>query len=204
VTPEPGSAPPPERRRSNLIFIVAFFLGAALLTVLPLLQRGFLRAPPPVFDVPDWSLVTSSGSTVSSAQLRGRVYMASFVPPDCDEACRSRQLEFGRALKAVADLDGGVVLVTFVAGNLPACEPGWYCAGGPGVERAIEGFHEGWNAWAHTDAGSTWQEFAALPGEAVVDQNGKLRGFWKDELAQRGNAINAARLLFEHGAGITH
>jgi hypothetical protein len=201
LSTSPPAAPEP-RRSNNLIFILAFFIGAALLSVLPLLQRGFLKAPPPVFDIPDWSLTTSSGS-ISSAALRGHVYLASFVPPDCDDACRARQTEFGRALKAVADLDGGVVLVTFIAGNLPSCEKGWYCAGGTGVERAIEGFHEGWDAWAHTDAGSTWQEFAALPGEAVVDQNGKLRGFWKDELAQRGNAINAARLLFEHGAALT-
>jgi hypothetical protein len=192
---------PRQRWRPN-IFVVAFLLGAVLLTVLPLLQRRMLRAPEPVFSIPDWSLQTADGG-ISSAQLRGRVYLASFVPPDCDDACRARQEEFGRSVNAVADLDGGVVLVSFVAGNLPDCPPLWYCAGGPGVEAAVEGFRQGWDAWAHTDAGLDWAEFAHLPGQAVVDQNGQLRGFWKDELAQRGNAINAARLLAEHGATLS-
>jgi hypothetical protein len=201
-TPAPGGEAPQRRWRPN-VFVIAFLLGVVVLTVLPLLQRRFLRAPAPVFAVADWSLVTTGGG-ISSAQLRGRVYLASFVPPDCDDACRARQEEFGRSLRAISDLDGGVVLVTFVAGNLPACAPGWYCAGGPGVDNVIESFRAGWDAWAHTDAGSTWAEFATLPGEAVVDQNGMLRGFWKDELAQRGNAINAARLLAEHGPSLGH
>jgi hypothetical protein len=184
-------------------FVIAFLLGAVLLTLLPLFQRRILRAPEPVFALPAWSLATADGG-LSSEQLRGRVYLASFVPPDCDEACRAKQTEFGRAARAVADLDGGVVLVSFVAGAPPDCGPLWSCAGGPGVEKVIEGFRQGWEAWAHTDAGSSWAEFAALPGEAVVDQEGQLRGFWKDDLQGRGNAVNAARLLAEHGPSLKH
>jgi hypothetical protein len=185
------------------IFVLAFILGAIVLTVLPLLQRRFLKAPEPVVGLPAWSLLTADGG-VSSDDLRGHVYLASFVPPGCEEGCRTRQELFGHAVGHVADLDGGVLLVSFVAGLPPACPRGWICAGGPGVEHVIESFHAGWNAWAHTDAGQTWEEFATLPGEALVDQDGRLRGFWKDDPEGRGNSINAARLLAEHGASVSH
>ena len=37
------------RRKVNL-FVVAFAVGAAVLTVLPFLQRRFLKAPPPTHE----------------------------------------------------------------------------------------------------------------------------------------------------------
>jgi hypothetical protein len=180
------------------VFVIAFVLGAVALTVLPLLQRRMLRAPAPVATLPAWSLETASGERVGSQTLRGHVWLASFVEAPCEAACRERQESFGRALPHVDDLDGGVMLVSLGASE-PSV-PGWYRVSGPSAPAVIDAFREGWRLFAGTDAGTTPEEFARLPGFAVVDQNGAVRGFWKDDAAGRGNAINAARLLCQHGA----
>jgi hypothetical protein len=180
------------------VFVVAFILGAVVLTVLPLLQKRFLKAPEPIRTLQPWSLATSTGEVVSSAGLAGRVWLASFAAQPCDADCSTRQELFGRSLAHLADLDGGVVLVSI--GSAAPSQPGWYALSGPGAERVLEDFRLGWLQWAATDAGSTPDEFAHLPGFALVDQAGALRGFWRDDAAGRGNAINAARLLWQHGA----
>lgn len=181
------------------IFVVAFVVGAVILTVLPFLQKRFLKAPPPIVTLPEWTLLTSSGEQVGSASLRGRVWMASFVAAPCDPDCVTRQESFGRSLPHLEDLDGGVVLVTLTAGTPAPSQRGWYVLGGEAEPQVVEAFRKGWLTWAGTDAGSTPAEFSNLPGVAVVDQNGALRGFWKDDAEGRGNAINAARLLSRYG-----
>jgi hypothetical protein len=187
-----------KRLRPN-IFVVAFVVGAVILTVLPFLQKRFLKAPPPIVTLPEWTLLTSSGEQVGSASLRGRVWMASFVASPCDADCVARQESFGRSLPHLEDLDGGVVLVSFTAGSPAPSRAGWYVLGGEAEAQVVEAFRKGWLTWAGTDAGSTPAEFSNLPGVAVVDQNGALRGCGKDDAEGRGNAINAARLLSRYG-----
>jgi len=153
------------------VFVLAFVLGAVVLTVLPFLQKRFLKAPAPIRTLPGW-------------QYAGKVAIVSFVPAPCEGECVERQDAFARSKPHLDDLDGGVVWVTLAM---------------PDAGAAIEELRLGWVQWAGTDAGSTPDEFARLPGEAVVDQNGALRGFWKDDPEGRGNAINAARLLWRHG-----
>jgi hypothetical protein len=183
------------------VFLVAFVLGAVVLTVLPFLQRKFLNAPAPIVSLPAWSLETSTGKVVTSADLKGHVYLAGFVEASCDAGCRTRREAFGRGAEHVADLDGGVLLVSLIAGpDVPPSTPLWLQLGGADALGTIDAFRQGWWQWAQTDAGTTPQEFSSLPGFAVVDQDGALRGFWQDDVAGRGNAINAARLLAEHGA----
>jgi hypothetical protein len=154
------------------VFVVAFVLGAAALTVLPFLQKFMLKAPVPIVTLPQWP-------------QPGRVAMVSFVPATCDAACAERQQAFERGRQHIEDLDGGVVLVSLSASASP---------------ELVEAFRVGWGTWGGGDAGSTAEEFTHLPGFAVVDQNGALRGFWKDDAEGRGNAINAARLLWKQGA----
>jgi hypothetical protein len=154
------------------IFVVAFIVGAAVLTVLPLLQKRFLKAPAPIMTLPRWS-------------HGGAVCLVGFVPSPCDAECTSRQQAFARSAPHLGDTDGGVALVTLSM---------------PQDAVLIDAFREGWARWGGGDAGATANEFANLPGFAVVDQNGALRGFWKDGPEGRGNAINAARLLWKHGA----
>jgi hypothetical protein len=182
------------------IFLVAFVLGAVVLTVLPFLQRKFLNAPPPIASLAPWTLSTSTGKVVTSADLKGHVYLAGFVEAACDAGCRTRHDAFGRGAEHIADLDGGVMLVSLIAGpDVPPSTPLWLQLGGAEALDTLDGFRQVWWQWAQTDAGTTPQEFASLPGFAVVDQDGALRGFWRDDVAGRGNAINAARLLAEHG-----
>jgi hypothetical protein len=88
--------------------------------------------------------------------------------------------------KHINDLDGGVALVSVGVQT-------------PESRALVEAFRKGWALWAKTDAGSTPEAFADLPGIALVDQDGALRGFWKDEPEGRGNAVNAARLLWRRG-----
>ncbi len=183
------------------IFLVAFVLGAVVLTVLPFLQRKFLNAPAPIVTLPAWALQTSTGQQVTSADLKGHVYLAGFVEAPCEAACRTRRDTFGRSVEHIEDLDGGVLLVSFVAGQDTGPSTSlWLQLGGGSALDTLDAFRRGWWQWAQTDAGTTPQEFAALPGFAVVDQDGALRGFWQDDVAGRGNAINAARLLARHGA----
>ena len=157
---------------TNLIFVLAFVLGAAVLTGLPFLQKKFLKAPEPIRSLSGWP-------------LPGHVAIVSFLPVPCDDAeCLQRQEAFGRSRPHLDDTDGGVVWLTLSPQDAGAL---------------IEELRVGWVQWAGTDAGTTVDEFARLPGEAVVDQTGALRGFWKDDPEGRGNAINAARLLWRHG-----
>jgi hypothetical protein len=173
------------------VYVAAFVLGAIVLTVLPLLQRRMLAAPEPIMSLPPWT-----SAAVTSETLRGHVWLVSFVASPCDAECLARQQAFGRALPHLDDLDGGVVLVS-IGSSSPSVKNGYAVDRAPGL---VDAFRAGWARWAGTDAGSTAEEFARLPGFAVVDQNGALRGFWKDGPEGRGNAINAARLLCERGA----
>jgi hypothetical protein len=182
------------------VFVLAFVLGAVVLTVLPFLQKRFLKAPAPIATLPAWSLSTSSGEEVGSEGLKGRVWLATFMARPCDSECADRQQAFGRSLPHLEDLDGGVVLVTFTPEAPGPSQAGWYVVSGANEPQVVDAFREGWRQWAGTDAGSSAEEFSTLPGVALVDQNGALRGFWKDDAAGRGNAINAARLLLQHGA----
>ncbi|MBL8950351.1 MAG: hypothetical protein JNK82_06220 [Myxococcaceae bacterium] len=157
--------------QGNRPFVLAFVLGAVVLTALPLFQKKLLNAPAPVRALKGWPA--------------GRVSVVSFLPSPCDDAaCVERQVAFARSKEHLDDTDGGVVWVT-----LSPADAG----------ELIEELRAGWVQWAGTDAGTTPEEFARLPGEAVVDQTGALRGFWKDDPEGRGNAINAARLLWRHG-----
>ncbi len=153
------------------VFVLAFLVGAVVLTLLPFLQKRLLRAPAPIRSIAGW-------------QTGGRVALVSFASSPCEAGCADRQAAFERSRPHLDDTDGGVVLVT-----LSTADAG----------ELIEQFRLGWWEWAQTDAGTTVDEFAQLPGQAVVDQTGALRGFWKDDPEGRGNAINAARLLWKHG-----
>lgn len=174
------------RFRPN-IFVAAFFIGALILTVLPFLQRRFLRAPEPILSLPTFNFSTADGGLVSSTRLRGVVWLAGFEATPCDDECVQKRERFWAMQKHISDLDGGVTLV------LVGVES-------PESRALVEAFRNGWVQWAQTDAGLTPEEFAHLPGIALVDQDGALRGFWKDEPEGRGNAINAARLLYRVGA----
>jgi hypothetical protein len=208
----PGDAPPaapePKVPPWKNPFVIAFVLGITFLTVLPFLQRRFLKAPPPIATLAAWQLPTVDGGVIGSTELKGTVWLASFPPPECDAHCREKQQDFGHVLNHVDDFDGGIAMVSFAFDTTafdvdPSLRPGrWYItrATDAQLNAALASLRTGFITFTHgRDAGSTAADFSVLNGLALVDQDGALRGFWMDDAAGRGNAINAARLLARYG-----
>lgn len=178
-------------------FVIAFVIGAITLTVLPFMQRRFLKAPPPGPSLGAWQLQTADGGVLGNKELEGKVWLASFA------ATPAQRAEFGTVLRHVEDLDN-IVLVSFVPpGELgPTGSDRWRVLTGSREDfeaLALKHFQPSYAEFAHMDAGSTLEEWVHVPTLAVVDQNGALRGFWRDNELGRGNAINAARLLAKLG-----
>lgn len=204
-----SSTPPaPKQPWYKNPFVIAFLLGAVLLTVQPLFGKKFLKAPPPMRAIPAWSLTgLADAGVVSSATLAGHPVLVEFAPAPCDAACVERQMYFGKGLGHTDDLHDAIQLLTVV---LPGAEEPlnsfvisgsrWHLATGSNAQLAVllDALNDGWSQWAHTDAGSTMLDFANLPAVMLLDQQGSLRGFWHDDPTGRGNAINAARLLAAH------
>lgn len=188
-------------------YAAAFVIGAVLLTVLPLLQRRFLSAPPPVGAWGDWSLqAVDDGGTETSGQLGGKVVLMNFAPSPCDSACVDRISAMSKALGHTDDLAEKIELVTVVSAGAGEsfrgrAQPRWHVLSGDAgtVDPVLERLRSAWAAFAHTDAGDSAAAFSSLPAWVVVDQNGAIRGFWQDNEVGRGNAINAARLLAKEG-----
>lgn len=188
-------------------FVWAFVLGAVVLTILPVMQRWFLKAPPPIAPLTQWTLsAVDDGATFGSEQLRGRVYLVAFAPGSCDAACVDRQRAFGRGLDHTDDLGTSVHLVSFAKQEATPSLKGlasgrWHLVTGSDEQLVpvLASFHAAWSVFANTDAGVTLEQRLSLPAFAVVDQDGQVRGFWRDDAAGRGNAINAARLLAKYG-----
>lgn len=197
-------------------FLLAFVTGAAVLTALPLLQRRFLAAPPPLGTLPLWRLELPDAGTVSSDDLAGKVWLLTLAPPRCESACEERLTALVAASRHLEDLRERtrLVVVRWPAGAAPAVTPSPPVAAADGLTGApalelggtpealapvLGALRAAWGAFAGTDAGATEEAFASLPAYIVVDQLGAVRGFWRDDAAGRGNAINAVRLLAKHG-----
>ncbi len=201
-------------------FIIAFFFGAAMLTLLPVLQSLVMRAPPPVASLGDWNLVDHDGQPISDDSLRGQVWVASFFFSRCPSVCPQQQADFKNILSHVEDLKSDdkkpIKLVSFSVDpefDTPAVLKAY--ADQRGVASDRWSFVTG-DAAALTDLLVKRMmvhvgERTALPGQpdlfdishvarfVLIDQNGDVRGYWgTDELA-RGNLVNAARLLWKRG-----
>ena len=194
-------------------FVIGFVVGIAALTVLPFLQRRFLKAPPPIRPLGSWTLQDPKGNEVSADMLHGLVLVAQALPADCMPLCRERVEAQASLLKHFEDLGPKVKLVTFVVPTETA-EPFartfithsserwlWLTGSPDDVDKVVQrGFLTGLNSWSSTaDAGTTSRDFSQLPSFALVDQNGAIRGFWMQDELGRGNLINAARLLANYG-----
>ena len=182
-------------------YVIGFLIGAFFLTALPLMQRQFLKAPPPIRQLNAWELSSLGGGPVSSTALAGKVLLITTELGPCDAACLERQKLFGTATRHVDDLKDTVVLVSLVGeaakepltALIQAATPAWRFAGSPEpllgqLQPALEQF-----------LAPNTADFARGHHIALVDQNGAVRGFWMDDGAGRGNSINAARLLAKEG-----
>ena len=190
-------------------FVIAFVIGALVLTVFPFVQRLALRAPEPLEPLGAWSLSEiEGGAPVGDASLRGKVWLASFVPAACDPECQASLVRFAGAARHVDDLRDKVVLVTVARPESTATLRAvasvegarWLrVTGEPAQLDALWArFAAGWNKQTRSVSDRTI-EFLARPTFAVVDQDGAVRGFWPADDEGRGHAINAARMFARHG-----
>lgn len=199
--PEPASALPAPPGSSWRPYVIAFVIGAVVLTALPFVQRRFLKAPAPVKQLEPWALTTLGGGDVSSDSLKGQVVLLSAEIDGCDEACVARQRDFGTAIKHVDDLKVPVTLVTVVGPGakegltalIQSASPAWRFAEGENrflgqLQTALDAFLP--PPGAH---------FTGTHSIVLIDQNNAVRGFWQSDVVGRGNAINAARLLSKEG-----
>ena len=193
-------------------FVVAFVIGAAALTALPLMQRRFLKAPPPLRPLGAWELTTPTGERVGAAALRGKVFIVQALPAGCMPGCAARLEAQGSLERHLEDLGDKVLLVTVVVpvegaetfGKTFAAKHSnrWLFLSGSPAEVdlvADRGLRVALLGWGRADAGTTALEFSSLPSFSLVDQNGDVRGFWAQDELGRGNLINAARLLAKAG-----
>jgi cytochrome oxidase Cu insertion factor (SCO1/SenC/PrrC family) len=188
------------------VWTIAFLIGAAAITALPFMQKRFLKAPPPIAPLGPWTLKTlDEGRPMGAAELSGRVLLLFFAPTPCDAACVERQATLARGADHTDDLGDVIRHVTITRADnvgLKAKAIGrWHVLAGTDDELrpVLASFHAAWARFAGTDAGVSVDERLSLPAVVLVDQNGDVRGFWRDDAAGRGNAINAARLLAKHG-----
>jgi hypothetical protein len=196
-----GSGSAPEERSSWRPFVLAFIVGAVVLTLLPLLQERFLKAPPPVLQLEPWT----AGEGVSSAALAGTVVLLTVELMPCEAECAERVRSFGAITQHVSDLAGRegvspIVLVTLADEPTRAALQGvlapseaWRVA--PPEPRLMTQLQIGLAKFLGADS----TDFSRSHALVLLDQNGAVRGYWQGDVAGRGNAINAARLLAKKG-----
>ena len=102
--PRPAWAPPPIEERGWFLrlfmrnpYLVAFFIGITLITVMRPLTRHVPDAPAVMFPVPEFHLVDQDGEPFDLAAMRGKVWVAGFIFTRCPSTCP-------RISKAMVDL----------------------------------------------------------------------------------------------------
>lgn len=201
-------------------FLIAFLIGAAALTVLPMMQYFAMKAPPPVASLGEWSLVDQDGQPLTSESLKGQVWIASFFFSRCPSICPVQQADFQKILGHVDDLKSPdkkpIRLISFtVDPEFDTPEVLKAYAKKRGADPSLWTFATGDEAKLKellvkrmfVDVG----EKVPLPGSpdlfdishvarfVLVDQNGDVRGYWQTDETNRGNLINAARLIWKRG-----
>lgn len=192
-------------------YVIAFVLGVIVITVMRPLSSSFRKAPPPVRQLSAWSATSLGGGPTSLEALKGTVILATAELGPCDAACVERQTEFGTAVRHLDDLGGKVVLLTLVGHEAQAAlapligkaSPAWRFAGGMDslqpLVAELQASLEQRQAERDQRVGAPRVIFAAAHPIVLIDQNGAVRDFWPADGAGRGNSINAARLIAQHG-----
>lgn len=68
-------------------YLLGLLVGCALLTVMRPIALSFRSAPPPLIEVGPWQLTNHEGRPFGSADLNGKVYLASFFFTSCPSVC---------------------------------------------------------------------------------------------------------------------
>jgi hypothetical protein len=182
-------------------YLIGFGIGAVILTLMPLLQARFLKAPPPVMQLDTWSTTSLAGGDVGSKVLSDKVTMLSLELGPCDADCAARVKDFGAMVSHVNDLRGRVVLVSMINPDdaavlneaIKGASPMWrFAEGDPRLMTQLQ-------KALVTFLGADKTDLARSHAIVIIDQNNAVRGFWQPDIAGRGNAVNAARLLAKRG-----
>jgi len=227
----PSSDAPPEAAKPlwKNPFLIAFIGGAIFLTVLPFLQRAQMRAPEPLGPIGEFSLLDEHGKAFGSADLKGKVWIATFFFTRCPSVCPAQQKLLVGALPHVEDLAGRsdvapIELVSFTVdpeNDVSAVLNDYEKKLDPLQEATRNRVHlltgtkhdmrellvkhflvvmgDRTPASAEAAANADLYDIAHAAKFALVDQEGMLRGFWSTDEQGRGNVINAARLLAKQG-----
>lgn len=200
-------------------YAIGFLIGAVTLTVLPFIQRLSLKAPEPITSVGAWQLTDEAGQPISSVDLKGKVWIASFFFARCPSICPKLMGEQAKLLPHLEDLgddegESPVLLVSITvdpendtpevlaayAKKLQAPAGRWKFLTGDRErikELAIKGFLLGVGDREAVD-GDVY-DIVHSGKLALVDQNGDVRGYWDADEGGRSALISAARLLAKHG-----
>jgi protein SCO1/2 len=197
-------------------FVLAFLIGAAILTVLPVIQARTLKAPPPISHLGTWSLVDEHGHAFGSEDLKGHVWIASFFFARCPSICPQLQQDFKKLAPHMEDLADPPRLVSFsvdpeadtpevlkaYAAKLGAQHATWTFVTGPLEQMRdllVNHMFVDMGARESLQGAEGLYEISHAAKFVLVDQNGDVRGAWGTDEGSRGNLINAARLLVKHG-----
>jgi hypothetical protein len=158
-------------------FVIGLAVGIAVLTILPILQRQSLRAPPPLGTLGKWEVP----GVVMSDQLLGHVWILSVCPAPCDSDPLQPIVEHIEKTGIALVSAGGKGSTNIIPlHTLP-------------FEEQLDRAAQAQPRLAHDPVPSTATSFV------LIDQQGGIRGFWPKTDEGRGNVINAARLLSRYG-----
>ena len=208
-------------------FVIAFVLGATLLTLLGPVQRLFLHAPPALATIEPWSLTDQNNQPFGSAQLKGKVWVADYFFTRCPSICPELTRKMKRVQQEWAKFDD-VHFVSFTVDpehDTPAIlaayadqakidTHNWSLLSGSfaqvhDVVRKKMFMHIGEKtprpeakqnkASSSAAAQEALFDISHLGKFALFDQNGDLRATFSTDDEGLGALGNAARLLLDYG-----
>lgn len=92
--------------------IVGLLMFAALFAARMLLANR-LSVPPPLVELPAYTLTNEQGQTFGAANLRGKTYIANFVFTSCPSVCPRLTQRMADVQERTKDLGDALHLVTF-------------------------------------------------------------------------------------------
>jgi cytochrome oxidase Cu insertion factor (SCO1/SenC/PrrC family) len=186
-----------------LVFIVAMFTWPILRSIHA--ERGLQRQRPVLGLVRDFTLLDQNGE-LGAAELRGRIWVASFTTIECEPACASSRrvlATMGQLRHRTRNLGDAIRLVTFMVGPEQTTTE---------TMTALSAMHRASNGtWRFVsgpparvkDVLRDFQVSEALPQTrlALIDSNMQVRGYYDlaDEAALGILLRDISRLLSPQG-----
>lgn len=173
-------------------YVWAFIIGCVTITLMRPLLRHIPKPPPVLGTLPEFSLVDTGGKAFGSADLRGRVYVASFFFTRCPSVCpllMTRMAQLQQRFRDAGIDDIHLVSITVDPANdtpdaLRDAEPRYgvderrwtLLTGAPDRVRAlcVDGFHVPGFEQAYRGEG----DIPHTTKVVLVDGQGRIRGYY--------------------------